>query len=40
MSDQTVIDPRRPGLTTRHCWRDYLDPVAVVDAVGWPAHHK
>ena len=21
-------------------WRDYLDPVAVFDAVGWPAHHK
>ncbi|HWG23318.1 hypothetical protein [Actinospica sp.] len=19
-------------------WRDYLDPVAVFDAVGWPAH--
>ena len=21
-------------------WRDYLDPVAVFDAIGWPAHHK
>jgi ketosteroid isomerase-like protein len=21
-------------------WRDYLDPVAVFDAVGWPARHK
>ena len=21
-------------------WRDYLDPVAVFDAAGWPAHHK
>ena len=21
-------------------WRDYLDPVAVFDAVGWPANHK
>jgi hypothetical protein len=21
MSDQAVIDPRRPGLTTRHCMR-------------------
>jgi uncharacterized protein len=20
-------------------WRDYLDPVAVFDAVGWPRHH-
>ena len=19
-------------------WRDYLDPVAVFDALGWPAH--
>jgi hypothetical protein len=19
-------------------WRDYLDPVAVFDAVGWPSH--
>ena len=21
-------------------WRDYLDPVAVFDAVGWPAQHN
>ena len=21
-------------------WRDYLDPVAVFNAIGWPAHHK
>jgi uncharacterized protein len=21
-------------------WRDYLDPVAVFDAVGWPARHE
>ena len=21
-------------------WRDYLDPVAVFDALGWPAHNK
>jgi uncharacterized protein len=21
-------------------WRDYLDPVAVFNALGWPAHHK
>jgi uncharacterized protein len=21
-------------------WRDYLDPVAVFDAVGWPARHN
>jgi len=21
-------------------WRDYLDPVAVFDALGWPAHPK
>ena len=21
-------------------WRDYLDPVAVFDAIGWPAHPK
>ena len=21
-------------------WRDYLDPVAVFDALGWPAQHK
>jgi uncharacterized protein len=21
-------------------WRDYLDPVAVFDAVGWPAQHS
>jgi ketosteroid isomerase-like protein len=21
-------------------WRDYLDPIAVFNAVGWPGHHK
>jgi ketosteroid isomerase-like protein len=21
-------------------WRDYLDPVAVFNAIGWPAHHN
>jgi ketosteroid isomerase-like protein len=21
-------------------WRDYLDPTAVFDAVGWPASHR
>ncbi|MFI9051953.1 nuclear transport factor 2 family protein [Streptomyces sp. NPDC053427] len=21
-------------------WRDHLDPVAVFDAIGWPAHHR
>jgi uncharacterized protein len=21
-------------------WRDYLDPVAVFDAIGWPAHDR
>ena len=21
-------------------WRDYLDPVAIFDAIGWPTHHR
>jgi limonene-1,2-epoxide hydrolase len=20
-------------------WRDYLDPIAVFDAIGWPSHN-
>ena len=28
----TITDRKVTG------WRDYLDPVAVFNAVGWPAH--
>jgi len=29
---QTIVDHK-----VQH-WRDYLDPVAVFDALGWPPH--
>jgi uncharacterized protein len=36
----TTLSPSSRSKTARSHWRDYLDPIAVFDAVGWPARHN